>query len=485
MIPSPLRGEGRLRAPAFARMKVEKPKNMNSTNTVTNLEASDQLDIKKEIEFFATSCEELFNYAKNKGASQAEIGVSKDLGLSVSVRNEEIETLEYNRDNSFGITIYLGKQKGVATTSDLSKKALHQAVDAALNIAKYTQPDPYSGLADETLMAKNPRDLDLDYPMGIDAESAKQIALECESYGLDFSSRVTNSEGASFNSHRNIRYYANSHGFSVATPSTRHSLSCVLLAENESGKQRDHWYSISRDGNDLDGGKLVGEKAAQRTVARLNARQIKTQKAKILFTPEMARSLIGNFKAAISGTNIYRKSSFLQESLGQQVFPEFLSMNEKPFIKKGLASAWCDNEGLATKEQFIVENGKLNTFLLNSYSARKLDRQPTGHCGGIHNLQISDSGIDFDQLVKHMDKGLIVTEMMGQGVNMITGDYSRGASGFWVEKGEIQYFVEEITIAGNLIDMFKNVIAVGNDLDHRSSILTGSWLLPEMMIAGA
>jgi len=457
---------------------------MNNTKTI-NLEASDQIDIEKEVDFFKTNCDELFAYAKNKGASQAEIGVSKDIGLSVSVRNREIETLEYNRDNSFGITIYLGKQKGVAATSDLSKKALRQAVDAALNIAKYTQPDPFSGLADESLMAQNPRELDLDHPMGIDAESAKEIALECESYGLDYSSKISNSEGASFSSHRNIRYYANSYGFNVATPSTRHSLSCVLLAEDDVGKQRDHWYSISRDGNDLENGKRVGEKSAQRTIARLDAQQLKTQKAKILFTPEIARSLIGSFKAAISGTNIYRKSSFLQESLGRQVFPEFLSMNERPFIKKGLASAWCDNEGLATKEQAIVENGKLNTFLLNSYSARKLGRQPTGHCGGIHNLQVSDSGLDFDQLVTQMDKGLIVTEMMGQGVNMITGDYSRGASGFWVEKGEIQYFVQEITIAGNLREMFKNVIAVGNDFDHRSSILTGSWLLPEMMIAGA
>ncbi len=464
---------------------MEKIRNISDTKTTTNLEASDQLDIQKEIEFFETNCNELFNYAKKKGATQAEVGVSKDVGLSVSVRNKDIETLEYNRDNSFGITVYLGKQKGVATTSDLSKKALHQAVDAALNIAKHTQPDPCSGLANEGLMAKNSRNLDLDHPMGIDAESAKQIALECESYGLDYSSKISNSEGASFSSHRNIRYYANSHGFSAATPSTRHSISCVLLAENESSKQRDHWYSISRDGNDLENVKLVGEKAAKRTVDRLNARQIKTQKAQVLFTPEMARSLIGNFKAAINGTNIYRKSSFLQEALGTQIFPEFLSMNEKPFIPKGLASAWCDNEGLATKEQAIIENGILNTFLLNSYSARKLNRPPTGHCGGIHNLHVSDSGIGFEQLIKQMDKGLIVTEMMGQGVNMITGDYSRGASGFWVEKGEIQYFVQEITIAGNLREMFKNVIAVGNDFDHRSSILTGSWLLPEMMIAGA
>jgi len=455
------------------------------TDNNSQLSSADHLDIKKEIKFFEETCGELVDYAKKKGASQVEIGVSKDIGLSVSVRNREIETLEYNRDNSFGITVFVGKKKGISTTSDLSTKALHDGVDAALNIAKHTQADPCSGLADAELMATNPMDLDLDHPMGIDAETAKQLALECEAYGLDFSDKISNSEGASFSSHRNIRFYTNSHGFKAATPSTRHSLSCVLLAEDSLGKQRDHWYTIARDAADLESGKLVGEKAAEKTIARLNARQIKTQKAKVLFTPEMARSLIGHFKSAISGANIYRKSSFLLDSLYCQIFPEFVSMEEKPFIKKGLASSWCDNEGLATKEQAILKNGVVNTFLLNSYSARKLDMQPTSHCGGVHNLHLSNSGLNYEQLIKQMNTGLIVTEMMGQGVNMITGDYSRGASGFWVENGEIQFFVQEITIAGNLKDMFANVTAIGNDLDHRSSILTGSWLLPEMMIAGS
>ncbi len=447
--------------------------------------SADELDIKHEVEFFESTCGELVDYAKNKGADQVEVGVSKDVGLSVTVRNREIETLEYNRDNSFGITVYLGKQKGIATTSDLSTKALHSAVDAALNIAKYTQADPCSGLADAELMASTPIDLDLDHPMGIDAQTAKEYALECESYGLDFDENIANSEGASFSSHRNIRFYTNSHGFKAATPSTRHSLSCVLLAEDSQGKQRDHWYTIARDVDTLEKGKSVGEKAAERTLARLNSRQLKTQKAKVLFTPEMARSLIGNFKAGISGTNIYRKSSFLLDSIGTKVFPEFVSMRERPFIKKGLASAWYDNEGLATQERDIVGDGIVNTFLLSSYSARKLGMEPTGHSGGVHNLIVSDTGHSFDQLVKKMDNGLIVTEMMGQGVNMITGDYSRGASGFWVEKGVIQFFVQEITIAGNLKDMLANVVAIGNDHDHRSSLLTGSWLLEEMTIAGS
>lgn len=451
-----------------------------------NIDAStaDQLDINEEIKLFEETCDELVDYAKKKGANQVEVGVSKDIGLSVSVRNREIETLEYNRDNSFGITVFVGKQKGISATSDLSTKALHDAVDAALNIAKYTQADPCSGLADAELMATTSMDLELDHPMGVDAESAKELALECEAYGLDFSDKIINSEGASFSSHRNIRFYTNSHGFKAATPSTRHSLSCVLLAEDSLGKQRDHWYTISRDARELEIGQKVGEKAAEKTIARLSARKIKTQKAKVLFVPEMARSLIGHFKSAISGTNIYRKSSFLLDSLNEQVFPDFVSMQEKPFIKKGLASAWYDNEGLATKEQFIVQDGMVETFLLNSYSARKLNMKPTSHCGGVHNLHVSNSGLGFNQLVKQMDKGLVVTEMMGQGVNMITGDYSRGASGFWVENGEIQFFVQEITVAGNLKDMFANVIAIGSDLDYRSSLLTGSWLMPEMMIAG-
>jgi len=455
------------------------------TQHIQKRSSADEMNIKEEVEFFESSTSELLDYALRKGASQVEIGVSKDIGLSVTVRNREIETLEYNRDNSFGISVYIGQQKGVATTSDLSTKSLHDAVDAALNIAKYTQPDDSAGLADASLMATESIDLDLDHPMGVDASIAKEMALECESYGLDFSDKIINSEGASFSSHRNIRYYTNSHGFKAATPSTRHSLSCVLLAQDQLGKQRDHWYSVSRDALDLESTKVVGEKAAERTISRLNGRQIKTQKAQVLFVPEMARSLVGNFKAAINGSNIYRKSSFLLDQLETKIFPEFVTMREKPFIAKGLASAWHDNEGLATKEKNIVENGTLKTFLLSSYSARKLNMQPTGHSGGVHNLHIDAMDLGFDELVKTMNKGLVVTEMMGQGVNMITGDYSRGASGFWVENGTIQFFVQEITIAGNLKDMFANVVAIGNDFDYRSSLLTGSWLMSEMMIAGS
>ncbi|MGB0495897.1 MAG: metalloprotease PmbA [Kangiellaceae bacterium] len=445
--------------------------------------SADNIDLNKEKDFFHASSSELLEHAKKLGASQAEFGFSKDIGLSVSVRNQTIETLEYNRDNSCGISVYFGNQKGNAATSDLSLSSLKQALEAACNIAKYTQPDPFTGLADKNLMATKAVDLNLDHPMLITAEKAKRLALECEGVGLNYSDKITNSEGASFSSHRNIHYYANSHGFSAITPSTRHSLSCVLLAEGANGKQRDYWYSAARDSKSLESGKVIGSKAAKRTLARLDSRKISTQKAKVLFVPEMARTLIGHFKSAINGTSVYRESSFLLNKLDQTVFPAFFNLQEKPFIQKGLASAWHDSEGVSTKEQFIVENGILNTYLLNSYSARKLKMNPTGHAGGTHNLHLKDTGQSFEQLIKELGTGLIVTEMMGQGVNAITGDYSRGASGFWVENGEIQHFVEEITIAGNLLDMFTNLVAIGNDFDYRSSIVTGSWLIPEMTIA--
>ncbi|MCW8878828.1 MAG: metalloprotease PmbA [Kangiellaceae bacterium] len=445
---------------------------------------ADELDVKSEIDKLQNVGEELIKLAKAKGATQVEVGVSKDIGLSVQVRNQQVETLEYNRDNSFGLTVYFGHQKGVATTSDLSDSALRQTVDAACNIAKYTQADQCSGLADKELMATESMDLELDWPMGITAEKAKQVALECENYALGFSDKVSQSEGATFNSHRNIRFFANSHGFVAATPSTRHSLSSVLIAQDQQGMQRDYWYTIARDANDLESAKAVGEKAAERVISRLGGYKIETQKAPVLMVPDIARGLVSNLCAAIRGSSLYRKSTFLLDSIEQKIFPDFISMHERPFIKKGLASSWFDNEGLATKEQAILEQGVLKTYLLNSYSARRLGLNPTGHAGGVHNLHVTSGDMNFCQLVSQMEKGLVVTEVMGHGINLVNGDYSRGASGFWVENGEIQHFVEEITIAGNLKDMFAGVEAVGNDLDYRSSVLTGSWLINEMTIAG-
>ena len=458
---------------------------MTNQDLQTNQHAADELDVDAELKRLADICHKLIDKASSLGATQVEVGVGKDIGLSVQVRNQDVETLEYNRDNSFGLTVYFGHNKGTATTSDLSEDALNQTAEAACNIAKYTEADPASGLADKALMASSPMDLELDSPMGITADKAKQLALECELAGMNASDKITQSEGATFSSHRNIRFYANSHGFAAGTPSTRHSLSNVLIAEEESGMQRDYWYTIARDSAHLETPQTVGEKAAQRVIARLGGHKISTRKCPVLMTPEIARGLVGNLCAAIQGSSIYRKSSFLLDKIGQPILPDFLSMQEKPFKKHGLASTWFDNEGLATKQQFIVKNGELQTYSLNSYAARRLKMKPTAHAGGVHNLEVEASAGGFDSLVKQMHSGLIVTEVMGQGVNLVNGDYSRGASGFWVENGEIQHFVQEITIAGNLNDMFARLVATGNDFDHRASVLTGSWLLEEMTIAGS
>ncbi len=448
-----------------------------------NERAADEMNISLETQRLQEVGQGLIKQALSKGASQVEVGVAKDLGLSVQVRNQDIETLEYNRDNSFGLTVYFGHKKGIATTSDLSPAALAETVEAACNIARHTEADDCSGLADASLMATQPIDLKLDCPMGVTAEKAQKIALECEAAGLE-NEKISQSEGASFSSHRGIRYYANSHGFSAATPSSRHSLSCVLIAQDEKGMQRDYWYSLARDANLLETPGFIGHKAAKRVLDRLGSRKVATQKSPVIMAPEIARGLVGNLCSAIRGSNIYRESSFLLDSLHKTIFPEFFQINESPFIEGGLASAWYDSEGVATREQQIIENGCLNTFLLNSYSARRLKTNPTGHAGGTHNLIVKNSGVELDALIKQMHRGLVVTETMGHGVNLVTGDYSRGASGFWVENGEIQHFVEEITIAGNLKDMFNGVVAIASDIDERSSTLTGSWLLSEMTIAG-
>jgi len=446
--------------------------------------AADQIDVIEQMALLTEKADTIIKKAQAKGASQVEVGVGKDLGLSVQVRNQDVETLEYNRDNSFGITVYFGQQKGTASTSDLSNDALNDALDAACNIAKYTQADPFSGLADASLMATHKIDLDLDHPMGINADKALELALACEKSGLAGSPKIAQSEGASFSSHRNIRCYANSHGFSAAVPSTRHSMSCVLISKDSIGMQRDYWYSICRDPNQLETAQAIGEHAARRVVARLGGRKLTTRKAPVLMVPEIARGLVGNLCSAIRGSSLYRKSSFLLDSLDKKLFPDFVQFDERPLMPAGLASSWFDNEGLATCDRAIVEQGELKTYLLDSYSARRLKMEPTGHAGGVHNVLVKPQTQNFDQLVKQMNCGLVVTEVMGHGVNLVTGDFSRGAAGFWVENGEIQHFVEEITIAANLKDMFANLVAIGNDLDNRSSIITGSWLLEEMMIAG-
>jgi PmbA protein len=422
--------------------------------------------------------------AKAQGANAYEAALSSGSGLSVTVRLGEVETIEHNRDKGLGVTVYFGKRKGSASTTDFSSAALKETVAAACSIAKYTSEDDCSGLADAALMAKDIPDLDLYYPWELSAEQAIEIAKECEDTARSVDKRITNSEGSSISTQQGFRVYGNSHGFLGAYPSTRHSLSCTLIGQEGESMQRDYWYSTVRDSADLEGAAAIGKRAAERTLRRLNARRVATCRAPVVFSPEMAAGLLGSFVSAVRGGSLYRKTSFLLDSLGQQVFPSSIHIHEEPLLKKGLGSAPFDSEGVATGAHDLVHEGRVASYVLDSYSARKLGMQTTGNAGGVHNLVIDSGPNDLDGLLKKMDKGLLVTELMGQGINRVTGDYSRGASGFWIEGGQIQYPVEEITVAGNLKDMFLNIVEVGNDVDTRRNIRTGSILIENMTIAG-
>lgn len=423
-------------------------------------------------------------HAKRCGATAAEASVSVDSGLSVKVRMQEVDTLEYQRDRGFGITVYFGTRKGSASSSDFAPAAIRATVEAACTIARYTSEDPCQGLADAELMAREIPELDLYHPWQLSAEEAIALARECEAAALDAAPRISNSDGADISSHSGIRVYANSHGFCAGYRASRHGLSCVAVAKEGDQMQRDYWYTVARQPSALETPASVGSCAAERTLRRLGARRLGTMKTPVLYVPEVARGLIGHFLGAIRGGAQYRKSSFLLNQLGQQVFPSFVQLEERPHIPRGLGSAPFDGEGLPTRQQFLVADGVLKTYLLNSYSARKLGMQPTGHAGGVHNLIVIPGEQDFAALLRQMDKGLVVTELMGQGVNMVTGDYSRGASGFWVENGELAYPVQEITVAGNLRDMFRNIVAIGSDVDVRGNIQSGSILVEGMTVAG-
>jgi PmbA protein len=423
--------------------------------------------------------------ARTRGASQAEAAVSQDTGLSVSVRLGEVETLEHQRDRSMGITVYFGRRKGSASTADFSLDAVRATVAKACSIARFTAEDACSGLADAALMAREPSNLDLSHPWNIAADRAIEIAKSCEAAALAFDPRINNSEGASLSTHQGLHVYGNTHGFVGGYPTTSHSLSCVVLAGTGEDMQRDYWYSSSRDWHELEQGEAIGRESARRTVARLGPRRLSTRRAPVLFVPEIARGLIGHFTAAIRGSSQYRQSSFLLNSVGQQVFPPGFSIAERPHIPKAAGSAPFDDEGVATRDRELVADGVLTGYILSSYSARKLGLETTGNAGGSHNLLVKPSlAGGRDALLPRLGTGLLVTELMGQGVNMVTGDYSRGAAGFWVENGSIQYPVAEITIAGNLRDMLKGVAAVGDDVDVRGGTRVGSILLPEMTIAG-
>lgn len=423
--------------------------------------------------------------AKRAGATQAEASISISRGLTVSVRKGEVESVEFQHDRDMGITVYFGQRKGNASTGDLSADGIAQAVAAACAIAKVTGEDPCNGLADAALMARNFPDLDLDHPWDIDAERAVDIARECEAAALAVDARITQSEGASVNTHRGVSMMANTHGFVGARSGTQHSLSCAVIATQGEEMQRDYWYANARRASDLMGAQAIGRKAGERSVARLGARKIDTRQAPVLFVPELARGLLGHFVGAISGGALYRKASFLLDKLGQPVFSPLVTLTQQPFILRGAGSSAYDSEGVATSERVLVDQGVLQGWLLGSYSARKLGLQTTGNAGGIFNLIAKTGDKNLEQLVRDMGTGLVVTELMGQGVNGVTGDYSRGAAGYWVENGEIAFPVQELTIAGNLLEIFKGIQAIGNDVDPFSNTRTGSILIDRMTIAGS
>ena len=423
--------------------------------------------------------------ARALGATQAEAAISMDVGLSVSARLGEVETVEYQRDRGMGVTVYFGTRKGSASTADLRAPALRETVLKACTIAKYTAEDPCTGLPDPDDLAREIPDLDLAHPWDITPEAACDMAIACEAAAMAVDpKRITNSEGAAVSTHRGVRAYGNSLGFLAAYPGTVHSVSCSVLGAEGEQMERDYWYSTVRDWRTLEDAASVGRRAGERAVRRLNARKLPTQKAPVLFVPETARGLVSHFIGAIRGGSQYRRASFLLEAAGQQVFPEWFSLVERPHLPGALASAPFDHEGVATRDRELVAAGVLLGYVLSTYSARKLGLRTTGNAGGTHNLIVEGRGRSFEEMLQLMGRGLMVTELMGQGVNGVTGDYSRGAAGFWIEDGKIAFPVHEVTIAGNLKDMYRRVVDVGADVDVRGGIRSGSILLEELTIAG-
>ncbi len=416
--------------------------------------------------------------------TDVEVGGSAGAGLTARVRLREVDVIEFHRDKSLGITVFKGQRKGTASITDLTQPAIDAAVQAACRIAEYTEADPAAGLADKDLLVKNPPDLQLYNAAGITPEQAIDYAKQCEAAALDYSKEITNSEGSVFSTSDQFYVYGNSRGLLAAYPTTKYSAYCVVIGQRVDSMQRDYDFTVARDMNDLMRLDQVGKKAAEKTLARLGARKISTRQAPVLFVPKVATSLWGTLVSAISGGNLFRKTTFLLDRLNTEVFPKFINIAEQPHLLKGLGSAPFDDEGVATYNKEIIKDGVLNSYLLSSYSARKLNMRSTGNAGGVHNMFVTPGEHDFQQLLHKMQNGLIVTELLGHGTNIVTGDYSHGAVGFWVENGAIAYPVEEITIAGNLRDMFSKVLAVGSDVDHRANIITGSVLLENMIIAG-
>lgn len=422
--------------------------------------------------------------AGGRGASSSEAAASLSQGLSVNVRKSEIETVEHTRDRNLVVSVYFGQRTGSASTSDYSPAAVKETVLAACNIAKWTEEDRCIGLADPERLAKDVMDLDLYHPWTPSVEEASSLALECEASALGADARIVNSEGASVDAHQGVEVYGNSLGFIGHTQKSRQGISCSVIAGVGDSMQRDYWYSSARRLGDLDTPVQVGDQAARRTLRRLGARRVPTCKVPVIYEAPVASSLLGHFISAISGGALYRKASFLLDHLDKKIFPEFVRIHEQPLIVGGMGSAAFDGEGVATSARDIVSDGILRGYVLGSYSARRLDMQTTGNAGGVHNLTIDTGDQNLEQMISGIDEGFLVTELIGFGINNVTGDYSRGAAGLWIENGEIAYPVEEVTVAGNLKDIFQNIAAIGNDVDPRRSTRCGSILVEGLTIAG-
>jgi len=424
--------------------------------------------------------------ARRQGATQSEASVGLQQGLTVTVRLGDVDTIEYHRDRGLAVTVYMGQRKGSASTGDLRPEAVVETVTKACSIARYTAEDPCAGLADADRLARVFPDLDIDHPWSIEPDRAVELARECESAGRAVDRRISNSEGATLTSHRALRVYGNSHGFLAGFPCTSHSISCSLIADAAVEMQRDYWHTVARSADDLESPVAVGRKAAERTVARLGARRLDTCRLPVLFAADVARGLYGHFLGAVQGASQYRRSSFLLDAAGQQIFPSFMQMSERPHLRRALASVPFDLEGVATTDRELIRDGVLDGYVCGSYSARRLGLASTGNAGGIHNLLVRAPSVerDLSGLLKQMGTGVLVTELMGQGVNPVTGDYSRGASGFYVENGSIGFPVHEVTIAGNLREMYQRIVAVGNDIDLQGNVRCGSVLIDDMTIAG-
>jgi PmbA protein len=445
------------------------------------IEADDSVE---QLDRLANLAEDVIRRCRAAGASEAEVGANVDSGLNVNVRLGEVETIEHTRDRSFGVTVYFGKRKGSASTADLQPDSITKTIEQACAIARHTEVDPCAGLADPARLARDFPEFDLWHPWDLSPADAIALGVEMENAGRDYDG-ITNSEGATVQAGRALAVYATSAGFVGRERGTRHSLSCVLIAEDDAGMQRDYWYENVRAAEDFPSAESIGRKAAQRTLARRNARQLETRDSPVLFAPEVARGLIGHLVSSVSGGALYRRASFLVDHAGKKIFPDFVEIAECPHLHRGQGSSAFDAEGVATADSDLVRGGVLQRYVLGSYSARKLGLSSTGNAGGIHNLVVKPGADDFAAMLKKLGTGLLVTEVMGQGVSIVTGDYSRGASGFWVENGAIAGPVEEITIASNLRDMFAGIVAIGADVDRRSSILSGSILVERMTVAGA